>query len=298
MSQKLAKSDKKVQDVIIPESTEVQTKSDLINVLKNEFSSTVTSVYINSLDKEVSFREITVLEQKTLTRVMGTNEHRKDIIYDAQCALINTAALDPTFDIYKCSDFDRLKVLMSIYQTNMFADEVEFECSECGAKNKYKVDFNNALLKLDEIILDVKQFEYENRHFKYKFNIEFPSVSYVSSFHKSYFQKHRGTPRNKISQNDTTQNIEYINLFIKSIDITNKATNKSTIVDFSKYVVGDREEILATFPQDVLYSQHGVLMFITDNFIKPMNSSFDKHECCVCGAIHEKGDINSSESFF
>lgn len=293
MSQKSEKLQNKPAEAAAPQS-----KADLINALKGEFATTVTSVYVNSLDKEVSFREISVQEQKTLTRIMGTNENRKDIIYDAQCALINGAALDPAFDIYKCSDFDRLKLLMSIYQTNMFANEVKFTCSECGAENQYKVDFDNVLAKLDEVVLDVKEFAYENKHFKYVFTVEFPSVSYVSAFHKAYCQKHRGTPRRRVQQNDTAQNMEYINLFIKTVQVENKASGAVTKIDFADYAVGDQEEILAAFPQDVLYTQNGVLMFITDNFIKPLNASFDKHECCVCGAIHEKGDVNSSESFF
>ena len=79
---------------------EIETTDDLVAALKQDFATSVNRVYINSLDKEVSFREITVQEQKTLTRIMAGNEQRKDIVYDAQCALINTACLDETFDVY------------------------------------------------------------------------------------------------------------------------------------------------------------------------------------------------------
>ena len=76
------------------------TKSDLVNALQNDFATSVTKVYINSLKEEKSFREITVKEQKSLRRIMSANSKRKDIIYDAQCAMINTAALDKGFDVY------------------------------------------------------------------------------------------------------------------------------------------------------------------------------------------------------
>ena len=58
-------------------------KSEFINALKSDFVTTVKKVYINSLQKEVGFREITVKEQKTLSRIMVDNEQRKDIVYDA-----------------------------------------------------------------------------------------------------------------------------------------------------------------------------------------------------------------------
>ena len=38
------------------------TKSDLVNALQNDFATSVTKVYINSLKEEKSFREITVKE--------------------------------------------------------------------------------------------------------------------------------------------------------------------------------------------------------------------------------------------
>lgn len=280
------------------EAPKVQSKDDLIAALKASFATTITRVYVNSLDREVAFREITVQEQKTLTRIMGTNENRKDVIFDAQCALINQACLEQGFDIYKCSDFDRLKLLMSIYQTNMFANEVKFTCEECGAENAYKIDFDNVIRRLDEIELNVKDFDYENKHFKYHFTLEFPTVKQVSAFHKSYCQKHRGQPRKMQVSDNKMRSMEYINLFIKTVEVVNKSTGQKTAFDFSQYAVGDQEDILAAFPQDVLYTGNGVIMHITKTFIEPMNNSFDKHECAVCGAIHEKGDVNNSESFF
>ena len=104
----------------IEEEQVQQTKSELLTALQKDFATAVTKVYINSIDKEYAFREITVQEQKSLTRIMSANENRKDIIYDAQCAMINKAALDKSFDVYKLSEFDRLKLLISLYQENMF----------------------------------------------------------------------------------------------------------------------------------------------------------------------------------
>ena len=79
------------------------------------------------------------------------NDQRKDIVYDAQCAIINTSALDDEFDIYKLTEFDRLKILLALYQANMFSNDVKFTCRNCGAENQYKLNFDNVLAKLDKI---------------------------------------------------------------------------------------------------------------------------------------------------
>lgn len=100
-----------------PVGAAVESKESLINALKQDFATTVNKIYINSLKRDVGFREITVLEQKTLSRIMIDNESkgRKDVVYDAQCAIINKACLEPDFNIYKLSEFDRLKLLIALY---------------------------------------------------------------------------------------------------------------------------------------------------------------------------------------
>lgn len=69
-------------------------KTDLMAALEHEFATSVNRIYVNSVGREIGFREITVQEQKTLSRIMIDNEKRKDIVFDAQCALINKACLE------------------------------------------------------------------------------------------------------------------------------------------------------------------------------------------------------------
>lgn len=277
----------------------VQTKADLLKALETDFATSVNRVYVNSIDKECSFREVSVQEQKSLTRMMSANENRKDIIYDAQCAIINKVALEPGFDVYNLTEFDRMKLLIALYQENMFQNEVKFTCEECGTDNKYKVDFSNTLYRLDQYILEEKDFHYENKNFVYDFKLAYPSVSLVSKFHASYCQKH-GTkiPKRQVKANDVMTNLEYVNLFIKTINMKKKIDGTLRIINFADYNVSDIEDILSMFPQDVLYTENGVLKYIVDNYIKVVNEAFEKHKCYHCGTVHEKGDVNSSESFF
>ena len=277
----------------------IQTKEELLAALSQDFATSATKIYFNSVDKEYAFREVSVKEQKALTRTMSANENRKDMIYDAQCALINKVALDPTFDIYQFSEFDRIKTLISLYQQNMFQNEVKFTCEECGAENKYTIDFTNTIQKLDNYKLEDKVFEYENSNFKYIFNLSYPTVKLVSRFHASYCAKHgSNVVRKQRKTNDLMTNLEYVNLFIKTINMTNKKTNVTREIAFDNYKVSDIEDILEKFPQDVLYTEKGVLKFIVNEYIKPTNDSFEKHECWQCHTIHEKGNSNSTESFF
>ena len=92
-----------------------ETAEEIAKVLEGKIASGYTTVYINTLDKEVGFKEIGAKQQKSLSRIMIGNESRKDIVYDTQCATINTAALMDGFDIYQCTELERLKVLIALY---------------------------------------------------------------------------------------------------------------------------------------------------------------------------------------
>lgn len=288
------KSAAKAIPVAAPEN---ETAAEIAKVLKGKIASGYTTVYINSLGKEVGFKEIGAQEQKSLSRVMIGNENRKDIVYDTQCATINTAALMEGFDIYKCTELERLKVLIALYQANMFNNDVQFTCKECGHENKFKLNFDSVMHKLDEISIEPTQFKYEARNFTYDFKCAYPSVNLVSKFHKQYFAKHKSTSKRDVKVNDQMSNIEYIDLFIAGVKITDKDGNLVKDVDFKKFKPEDIETILGVLPQDVLYSDAGVLPYVAKEFLQKMNDSFDKHRCTHCGAIQEEEGSNQVESF-
>lgn len=103
------------QDNMTNISNQKMSKDDLLKALDSDFATNVQKIYVNSLGREVGFREVTVQEQKNLSRILVANENRKDIVYDAQCAIINKTALDDDFDIYELTEFDRIKLLMALY---------------------------------------------------------------------------------------------------------------------------------------------------------------------------------------
>lgn len=275
-----------------------ETAAQIAELLKGKIASGYISVYIDTLGKEVGFREIGANEQKSLSRVMIGNENRKDIVYDTQCASINAAALLDGFDIYQCTELERLKVLIALYQANMFNNDVQFTCRECGAENKFKLNFDSVMHKLNELDIVPKDFKYEARNFTYEFKCAYPSVKLVSKFHKQYFAKHRSNSKRDVKVNDQMSNMEYIDLFISSFKMSDSKTKQLIKeVDFKKFKPEDIETILGVLPQDILYSDNGVLQFITKEFLQKMNDSFDKHRCTHCGAIQEEENSNQVESF-
>ena len=113
-------------DTVKLEKPQVQDTQSILNAFKQKFSTTVRKVRVNSLNREVAFREVTTKEQKTLSKTTIENEQRKDIVYDAQCQLINTLALEDGFDIYGLTEFDRIKLLLAIYQNNYFQSDISY----------------------------------------------------------------------------------------------------------------------------------------------------------------------------
>ena len=130
----------------------------------------------------------------------------------------------------------------------MFSNDVKFTCKQCGAENHYKLNFDNVLAKLDEIGLAAREFEYENRNFKFTFTVEYPKVKRISSFYKAYYLKHKVTSKKDIQVNDNLSNMEYVNLFISKVKFNVKSTGAVREFDMSNYRASDVEEILAQFP--------------------------------------------------
>lgn len=276
----------------------LDSKEELMKALQQDFASNVNKIYVNSLGKEVGFKEITVQKQKNLSRILIANENRKDVIYDAQCAMINDSALLDGFDIYELTEFDRIKLMLALYSQNVFADEIKFTCQSCGMQNSYKVGFDNTLRRLDAFDVSPKTYTHENKNYKFEFDIAFPLVKTMSMFNKSYYAK------GLLGQNDDNNranagifNVEQMNLFVRKLVMTNKESGQTRTIDFSKFSVTDVNEIFSMFSQDLIYSDTGIINTIHTKFINSMNNSFDKHVCSNCGQTYEQENTNQIESF-
>lgn len=318
--------------------TSTQQSSSILNAFKNKFATKVNAVYINSLKREVNFREVSVTEQKSLSKTMIENENRRDIIYDTQCALINRLCLENdstqlkeegraaarvampeeaeknnidlatpqgaafamkftndyvqkyisehSFDVYSLTEFDRIRILMEIYQNNYFRDEIKYKCKECGTENSYKLDFSKIIVKLNEFDLADNTFTIEDSKYTYNFVLNYPTVRNVSQFYKMYVKKYKGASAKERDVLDNLENVDYINLYIKQIELIDKLTGEKQVADLSLMTYSDIEQLIEMFPQNIIFSEeNGVLRYIAKNFIEKINDAFKYNEkCAQCAA--------------
>jgi len=311
--------------------------NSILNAFSKKFATKVNAVYINSLKREVNFREVSVNEQKTLSKTMVGNEQRKDIVYDSQCALINRLCLenddsslkqkanaaakealpdaikenkvdlgtpegaafvsrftneyvkkyisDNSFDIYNLTEFDRLRILMEIYQNNYINDEISFKCPSCGFENKYKLDFSKVIEKFNEFDLSDQTYTVEDNNFVYNFVLNYPTVRNVSQFYKMYAKQYKNTTAKEKDALDNLESVDYINLYIKRIEMIDKSTQEKDIADLSYMTYDDIEKLISMFPQNIIFSDDkGVLNYIAKNLIMKINSVFEYEKCTSCGA--------------
>ena len=136
-------------------------------------------------------------------------------------------------------------------------------------------------------------------NWKFKFTLAYPKVARVSEFYSSRYLKMRKTNDKKLLETlNTSINVDYTNLYIKKIEFVDKTTNEETTIDVNDYSIDELFELISVFPQDVLYSDTGIIQHITNEFVSKINDAFEKHECMVCGKLCESTSDSSAEGFF
>ena len=65
-------------------NTTSQNSASILNAFKNKFATKVNAVYVNSLKREVGFREVSVTEQKSLSKTMIENAEISFMIRSAR----------------------------------------------------------------------------------------------------------------------------------------------------------------------------------------------------------------------
>lgn len=253
---------------------------DILSALDKQFSTGINTVFINSQKKEISFRDVTVKEQKTMTKIIIDNEDREDVLYESTLAMIQSLCLDETFDSLTLTEFDRLKILLALYRQNFFNNKVEYRCKHCDHLGKYELDFDKILDKLDNIDISDKLYDIENSSHKFSFTVGFPNVKNVRAYYKQlYKDKKDKNVVNKLSK------IDYIDLFIKNFNIYNKANGDSIYIDLTEYTINETEEVLQKLPQGILLNKSGDSLMdkLTGDFLSVIHSPFSKNICGNCG---------------
>lgn len=58
---------------------------------------------------------------------------------------------------------------------------------------------------------------------------------------------------------NTSLNIDYISLFIKSMTFSDVGSSAKTVINASDYTIDELLDVVSVFPQDVLYSENGII---------------------------------------
>lgn len=284
-------------------NTAAQQSIELLDLFKNEFASTVIPVYIKSIDKVVDFREISVNEQKTLTKTQIENQNRPATIYRAFNSLIESAMLTKNVDINLFTEADRYTILFNLYQTAFLDKPHEFTCNHCNAKfntniNAAAINENFASLNVDDKIYTLQD---ASRY--YTFTCNYPTLKRVTETLDVFQRKYMS---NKSSKSESLnadviammESVDYINSFIKSMTIERIDKSRPAITaNFENMTAAATVDTLAILPQHIMLSDDkGITAKILTDFITPINTVFVKQKCPICNEEFE-GQIGSIPDF-
>jgi len=121
----------------------------------------------------------------------------------------------------------------------------------------------------------------------------------VSNFYRDYMKKYKGLSDQEMQILDNFGNVEYINLYIKKVEMIEMNNPSDRLVaDLTLMSYGQIEKFIEIFPQNVIFSENGgVIDYITKNFVEKLNSMFQYEKCSRCGAETNEG-VGSLIDFF
>lgn len=268
---------------------------DVLAALRQEFATSVNNIYINSLDKTYSFRDLTVLEQKTFSKLTIDHEDEPDFIYDTQCALIKRLCTDPGFDIYSITEFDRLKIFFLIYQSNFFNSPYSINCKNCDTTFNYTVDFDILIKIIDDIDVKDVNVTHTIKNRQYDFVINFPTVKRVSDYKKYQAFQLRKNRKNKNNKDGySVPIIDMMDLLIKKLTIKNLDTGNVIEINPDNIKYSDYMLYLETLPQNIIYSDTSPIIKVARDKFNDIKKSLPEVVCPNCGEkVDVMGDIDS-----
>lgn len=230
--------------------------------LEEKYSTNVQSIYIPSLKDEVSFRSIKVGEQKTITKIMIDADGNQYKIYQAMLGLIKATCLDETFDITALNELDRIKILIELYQGNFFSSDISLKCENCGLVNDIKVDFDSIVTRLNSIdCVDIVETIGGT-----EFTINYPNVIRMGKYYKTLINKEKSV----------ADLYDIYDQFISRIKFDDMD------VDLNTMTIKEIGQLLCILPQDIIFSDTGLINIITERLFKTFEHLTDEHSCTKC----------------
>lgn len=246
-------------------------------------------IKIFSTNEEVMMRELTVTDQKTLSKTALVNGSRRDVLYNAQCALVNSCVKKEGFDVNEYTEFDRIALLARLYQQNYFNNDIHYTCSKCGKENVYKLDFGKILDKLDNAWSEDKVYVINAGDKEFHFTVGWPKVKTISDFYAKYYKTYSASNEKVQNTIDQLSNVEYLVMFIKGIELHTPGM-EAVSIDLDGLSYADRTDLIDSLPQGLVFDDDkGVVTKVISDFTDPLNKAFQYEKCAYCGAETEEG---------
>lgn len=285
----------------IVNSASTKKPDTVLDLFKQEFSSTVIPVFIKSINKVVEFREISVSEQKSLTKTQIENQNRPATIYRAFNSLIESLLLTKHIDVQQFTEADRYNILFNLYQTAFLDKPQEFTCNHCKAKFSMSVDAAAINQNFADLNTTDRVYTLQDASRYYTFTCNYPTLRRLTAMLDVFQRKYMSTPADSNVSTDVIammESVDYVNAFIKTLTIEriNKATPAIT-AQFENMNAEDVINTLSILPQHIMLAEKtGITDTLLTDFITPINSVFAKHTCPNCGEIFN-GQIGSVTDF-
>jgi len=238
--------------------------NNVAKALQQKYSTNVSSIYVPSLGRSVDFRSVTVGEQKTITKIMldsGGNQYK---IYQGLVGLIKNTCLDESFDISMMNELDRIKILVEMYRSNFFNEDVSIKCDKCSTVNTYKIDFDAMIKKIEEV--DVSPIT--ETIGDVSFTIEYPNIVRMGKFYKDV-----------ASGSGVSEEQDIYDQFISSVSFDGIEIN------MLEFTAREANNIICMIPQEVLYGDGGVVEIIKNRLLYIFESLTEDFRCPKCNEV-------------
>ena len=232
------------------------------SALQEKYSTNITDIYIPSLGIELPFKSITVGEQKTLTKLIIEAEGDEYKLYQIILGLIKNNCMSD-INISELLEIDRIRIVLELYQSNFFQDDIEIECEKCGMINKIKHDFTKINKIFDSLSLTPSELMVDD----IKFTLEYPTVVRMLDYYKTHDDKGE----------EDDSGFDIYECFIKTIEIEGV-----DVMNFNTLSNIEISDLLSILPQHMLFGTDGVIPFVDSVLLSELSKFSSEHNCIKC----------------
>lgn len=234
--------------------------NDALNVLKNHEGSRTYDCFVPSLNRKVAFRDLTVAEMKSMSKMALDSTEHIDNVYIALTAMIINVALEK-LDYTVLNEADRISILACIKKNNIISPERYYiTCKKCKNQYIHTIDFDKIIDKLKDMPKP-KTIKFLQGELKYEIQITLPSINLLYNF-KEYCNAMITESKKKMDTQEKDESekngilrmanrffLDYSNLlFVKTIKI-----NDELLEDFNENTtIVKRNNLLDKLPAKLI----------------------------------------------